>query len=276
MIVALLYGCGVFVRPDSKDPATDTSRPTVTLTQEKFDSLVSAATKSNQMEQIAQTEAKKMFSDYVDHVGWVVGLFGVLIAIIVGLLGTFVPYLTNKRFRIEMDGKIGEIKKDIGEHNKKIDTSEQVLSEYEKRLNDIKRDAEKTSRDAKAYAIFAWAKQLHQYPDTAIKKYGQAIDEKEDFWEAYVNRGNLYAQKKDYDRAIEDYNKSIELYRKTSRICLNRGIAYMVRGNDGDYELAMKDFETGLTLHPNESTRKKLENNKEKLKAKMQGPKEDA
>ena len=109
LIVALLYGFGVFARPDSKVPATDTSRPTVTLTQEQFDSLVSAASKSNQMELIAQTEAEKMFDDYTTHVNWIIGLFGVLITLLVGLLGALFPYMTNESYKRELDGKISTV-----------------------------------------------------------------------------------------------------------------------------------------------------------------------
>ncbi len=37
-----------------------------------------------------------------------------------------------------------------------------------------------------------------------------------------------------------------------------------------DSNLAKKDFETGLSLNPEESTRRRLEKNMAKLKAKMQ------
>jgi hypothetical protein len=49
---------------------------------------------------------------------------------------------------------------------------------------------------------------------------------------------------------------------------------YFNRGKDGDYNLAVNDINTGLSLNPDESTRKSLEKNLEELKAKMQQPKE--
>lgn len=245
LIVALIYGCGVFARPDSKVPATDKSRPTVTLTQEQFDSLVSAASKSNQMELIAKEESEKMFSSYTTHVGWVVG-------IVVGLFGVALPYVINRRNLNE----IKNIKKDV---------------------NVIKESAEKDSHDAKAYAFFAWARQFHQEDlGRAIELYNRAIVEKKDFSEAYVNRGSAYVKKGDNDQAIKDYDKAIELNPQYVFAYNNRGYAYMTRGNDGDYELAMNDFKTGLSLNPDKSTRMKLENHMKKLKAKMPKPKEDA
>lgn len=259
MIVALLYGCGVFARPDSKAPVTDTSRPTVTLTQEQFDSLVSAASKSNQMKLIAKEEAEKMFTSYTTTVGWIIALFGVIVGIVS-------PWLM-----------INDIKKKIEKHEKSLSEYDTKLEEYEKQMNTIKEDAKETARDAKAHALFSWARQLHQTDlDREIELYSQAILEKEDFWEAYSNRGCSYAKKGDYDRAIKDLNKAIELNPKDVKAYNNLGTIYANRGNDGDYELAMNDFNIGLSLNPDESTRKLLEKNMEELKAKMPKPKEDA
>ena len=299
LIVALLYGFGVFARPDSKVPATDTSCPTVTLTQEQFDSLVSAASKSNQMERIAQTEAEKMFDDYTTHVNWIIGLFGVLITLLVGLLGALFPYMTNESYKRELDGKIAivdekiaDITKDMEGHEGKIRQSNQDLDRYKKELGDYNESLEKMKgqidRSAKvaqeaenkaiAIALFAWARQLHdEDPDRAIKMYERSISKNPNFAEAYNNLGSLYYRKKsDYDKAVSNFCKAIDLNPKSAKYYFNRGKVYMERGHDGDYELAMKDFETCLTHNPKESTRKKLESKMEELKAKMQKPKEDA
>ena len=257
LIVALLYGCGVFARPDSKVPATDKSRPTVTLTQEQFDSLVSAASKSNQMKLIAKDESEKMFTSYTTTVGWIVALFGVIVGIVS-------PWLM-----------INDIKKKIEKHEKTLSNYDTKLVEYNTQLNSIKEDAEKTAKEAKANALFARA--LHGgHSERAIELYGCVIAEKKDFWQAYSNRGNIYASKGENDKAIRDYTEAIRINKNDARLCLHRGYVYVNRGNDGDYELAMNDFKTGLSLNPDETTRKMLENNMEKLKAKMQKPKEDA
>ena len=51
----------------------------------------------------------------------------------------------------------------------------------------------------------------------------------------------------------------------------NRGVAYEHRGKDGDYERAKKDFETCLSLNPDENARKELEEHMAELEEKMRG-----
>ena len=213
MIVALLYGCVVFARPDNKVPATDTSCPTVTLTQEQFDSLIAAAAKSHRMELIAKEESEKMFSSYTTHVGWVVG-------IVVGLFGVALPYVINRR-------NLNEIRN------------------IKKEAKAIKEAAEKDAHDAKAYGLFAWARQKSE--DKAIELYTRAIAEKKDFWEAYYNRGIRYRKKGDYDQAIKDYDRAIELNPQLAAAYYNRGNAYYDKGN---YAQAIKDYNKAIELNP--------------------------
>ena len=274
LIVALMCGFSVFASNDTVPPAVVATTPTVTLSQEQFDSLIAASAKSHQMELIAKEESEKMFSSYTTHVGWVVG-------IVVGLFGVALPYAINRRNLNE----IRNIKRDV---------------------NATKEAAAKDAHDAKAYGLFAWARQLNN--DRAIEVYTRAINEKSDYCEAYCNRGNessnkgdndqaikdydkaielnpqlanayfnrgnAYCAKGNYDQAIKDYDKAIELNPQDEEAYNNRGVAYMKRGNAGDYDHAMNDFNTGLSLNPDESSRKMLERNKELLKAKMQQPKE--
>ena len=46
----------------------------------------------------------------------------------------------------------------------------------------------------------------------------------------YVNRGNAFADSKDYDRAIADYNKAIELRPSYAHAYESRGSAYASKG----------------------------------------------
>ena len=58
--------------------------------------------------------------------------------------------------------------------------------------------------------------------DRAIRDYDKAIELKPDFAVAYSNRGVAYAKKGDYPRAVVDYDKAIELktfYRTASQCC---------------------------------------------------------
>jgi tetratricopeptide (TPR) repeat protein len=64
---------------------------------------------------------------------------------------------------------------------------------------------------------------------------------------AHNNRGDAYATKRDYDRAIQDYDISIKLNPTFSKPFNNRGVAYQKKG---DYDRAIKDFDEAIKLSP--------------------------
>ena len=57
---------------------------------------------------------------------------------------------------------------------------------------------------------------------------------------AYNNRGNAYAEKADYDQAVEDFDQSIRLNPNNAKPFNNRGAVYLKKG---EYELAIKNLE---------------------------------
>ena len=59
---------------------------------------------------------------------------------------------------------------------------------------------------------------------------------------AYNNRGNAYAAKADYDRAIQDFDQSIKLNPTYTKPFNNRGVAYLKKG---EYDLAIEAFDRG-------------------------------
>jgi len=65
---------------------------------------------------------------------------------------------------------------------------------------------------------------------------------------AYNNRGNAYAAKGEYDRAVQDYDQSIKLNPNYARAFNNRGVAYQKKG---DYDRAINDFDDAIKLDPN-------------------------
>src|ERR1700757_5128800 len=65
---------------------------------------------------------------------------------------------------------------------------------------------------------------------------------------AYNNRGNAYAAKRDYDRAIEDFDQSIKLNPTYIKPFNNRGVAYLKKG---EYDLAIKAFDEAIKLNSN-------------------------
>jgi lipoprotein NlpI len=64
---------------------------------------------------------------------------------------------------------------------------------------------------------------------------------------AYNNRGNAYAAKADYDRAIEDFDKSIKLNATYAKPFNNRGVAYLKKA---EYDLAIEAFDAAVKLNP--------------------------
>jgi lipoprotein NlpI len=63
----------------------------------------------------------------------------------------------------------------------------------------------------------------------------------------FYNRGNLWRDKGDYDRAVADYNDAIRLNPQDSRSLANRGIAWAIKG---DYDRAIADLNEVIRLDP--------------------------
>jgi tetratricopeptide (TPR) repeat protein len=65
---------------------------------------------------------------------------------------------------------------------------------------------------------------------------------------AYSNRGNAYAAKGEYDRAIRDFDESIKLSPNYAKAFNNRGVAYR---KSGEHDRAIADFDSAIKLAPN-------------------------
>jgi tetratricopeptide (TPR) repeat protein len=50
----------------------------------------------------------------------------------------------------------------------------------------------------------------------------------------YYNRGNLYAQRKDYQHALDDYSRAEKLDANIPEIYYNRGLVYIYMGKMGE------------------------------------------
>src|SRR5262249_30866125 len=66
---------------------------------------------------------------------------------------------------------------------------------------------------------------------------------------AFYNRGGIYKERKDYDRAIADYSEAIKLDPQFINALLNRGMAYDAKG-DSDGSAA--DFGRVIELKPDD------------------------
>ncbi len=67
---------------------------------------------------------------------------------------------------------------------------------------------------------------------------------------AFFNRGNAYADKGQYDRAIADYGRAIRLDPDEAVAFYNRGNAY---ADKGQYDRAIADFDRAIRLDPDDA-----------------------
>ncbi len=70
--------------------------------------------------------------------------------------------------------------------------------------------------------------------DRGISDYTKAIEINPGYAEVYNNRGNAYIDKGDLDRGISDYNKAIEANPKFGNAYYNRAMAYFKKGRYSD------------------------------------------
>ncbi len=83
--------------------------------------------------------------------------------------------------------------------------------------------------------------------DRAIRDFDQVIHLKPDYAEAYNNRGIAYCGKGQYDVAIKDYDKAIELKSDYAEAYNNRGNAH---NSKGWYDAAIQDLDKAIELKP--------------------------
>jgi tetratricopeptide (TPR) repeat protein len=67
---------------------------------------------------------------------------------------------------------------------------------------------------------------------------------------AYINRGNAWFSKSDYDKAIADFTKAIEIDPKDADAHYNRGVAWQRKS---DYNKAIADFTKAIEIDPKDA-----------------------
>jgi tetratricopeptide (TPR) repeat protein len=80
--------------------------------------------------------------------------------------------------------------------------------------------------------------------------FDQAIQINPDYTEAYTNRGLIWFNKGDYDKAMADYNEAIRLDPAYADAYIKRGAVWYYKG---DYGSARADWEKALQIDPNNS-----------------------
>jgi len=88
--------------------------------------------------------------------------------------------------------------------------------------------------------------------------------EKSSLAAAYVNRGNAYHSKGEYDQAIADYGKAIQLNPKYAEAYNNRGAAHEKKQDKGK---AIADYRMALSINPSSPGGELAKNNLKRLGA---------
>jgi tetratricopeptide (TPR) repeat protein len=102
-------------------------------------------------------------------------------------------------------------------------------------------------RNAQAYIDRGNAFYNKRDYDRAIADYTQAIQLDPKLVKGYINRGLVFANKGDNDRAIADLNQATQLDPKSALAYINRGNSFI---NKGDTDSAIADFNQAIQLDP--------------------------
>ena len=84
----------------------------------------------------------------------------------------------------------------------------------------------------------------------AVGYYTEALEQKPDMLEAYVNRGIVYNDIDKVDEALENYNIAIQLSPNHTDAYYNRGFAYL---DKADLDSAIADFTKIIELEPEQA-----------------------
>ena len=84
--------------------------------------------------------------------------------------------------------------------------------------------------------------------DTAFKDFNNAIKWNGNYGLAYMNRGVIkFRQHDDPRSALNDLNQAVELNLRTASLFIDRAAVHIALGN---FDLALKDFDTALEIEP--------------------------
>ena len=122
-------------------------------------------------------------------------------------------------------------------------TSQAEKDSLRKQMNDADRDFLANQKNKEGLRLY-----YSQNYEDAIKFYKEAIELNPNYYEAYSNRGVVYAQLKQYELAIHDFNKSIDINPYNAITYLNRGATYALLDKN---ERAIQDYDKAIELNPN-------------------------
>jgi len=102
-----------------------------------------------------------------------------------------------------------------------------------------------TASDLFNKALALWENNKYSDPNKALEYLNKAISLDPKYGDAYNNRGLVWLDKGDYDRAMADYTKAIELDPRDSTAYDNRGNIWY---DKGDYYRAIADYTKAIEL----------------------------
>ena len=116
-------------------------------------------------------------------------------------------------------------------------------------------EADAAKKRAEKAAVTIQNCNQQQDNDRSIRACADLIREYPQNTNAYINRGNAYGRKKDYELAIADYTKAIEIDPKLAGAYHNRGLVYLAKK---DNQRAIAEFQTALSLDPSMQSSKDI------------------
>ena len=189
---------------------------------------------------------------YHEKTAWIIGLFGVGIAIIVGLAGLFPPYLLNKKYDKQFEKNIKEANDNIKECNgriSKLEAMQNELPQMKETIEKSKQDLQEIIKEIQAIQYFNEALKSTDLTKQ-IELYDQAIELSSKFAEAYNNRAITKSKLGQKDQAIEDFNKAIELNPEDAEAYYNRA---NTKSDLGQKDQAIEDYNKAIELNPEDA-----------------------
>jgi tetratricopeptide (TPR) repeat protein len=101
--------------------------------------------------------------------------------------------------------------------------------------------------DAERYFALGSSYEKRNMTREAIEAYKEAIRDRPDFFQAYMNIGLLHYKLGRYDEAIDDYLNAIAIRPNDKSVYNKLGAAYIILGN---YPLALDTFRQSLKIDP--------------------------
>ena len=212
-----------------------------------------------------QDRVRQDYGYYVQHVSWVMGLYGVGVALLVAIVGFLVPFMYNKMLRndlkkcrkqaISAAGQVRQASIRMSGLERQIAALQNQLEEMKSIRNTVEKIQEKieisekatyaAARKAEISKLFAEAYNEKDHKKQ-IELYTKLINLNPNLAAAYYNRSYVYDEIGEYSEALVDINKAIELNPENAGFYCNRGIVY---GHLGDMQAELADYNKAIELN---------------------------